>query len=55
MDLVAKKEAREARIKAKREAISAQAAQIDPTEADTVAEAPVPEAVESKDKGAAKK
>lgn len=38
IDLTAKKEAREARLKAKRDAISAQNEQIDPTEADTVAE-----------------
>lgn len=38
MDLAAKKEAREARLKAKREAISAQQEQVDPTEADSVAE-----------------
>ena len=46
MDLKAKKESREARLQAKREAISAQAAQIDPTEADSVAEAPAPEAID---------
>jgi len=45
MDLAAKKEARAARLQAKREAISAQASQIDPTEADSVAEAPTPEAI----------
>ena len=42
IDLAAKKEAREARLKAKRDAISAQAEQINDTAADTVAEqAPV--------------
>lgn len=38
MDLKAKKDARDARIKAKHDAMRAQAEQIDPTEADTVAE-----------------
>jgi len=48
MDLAAKKKAREERMQAKREAISAQASQIDPTEADSVAEAPAPEAIDEK-------
>ena len=49
VDLAAKKEAREARLKAKREAIKAQQEQIDPTKADTVAETPAPEAVGESD------
>jgi hypothetical protein len=48
MDLAAKKEAREARLQAKREAISAQAAQLDQSEAEAVAEAPAPEAIDEK-------
>jgi hypothetical protein len=48
MDLAAKKQAREARLQAKREAISAQASQIDPTEAESVAEATAPEAIDEK-------
>ena len=46
MDLAAKAEARAARIKAKEEAIRLQNEQIDPTEADSVAEAPAPEAID---------
>lgn len=48
MDLAAKKQARDARLQAKREAIKAQLEQIDPTEAETVAEAPAPEAIDEK-------
>lgn len=47
MDLAAKKEAREARIKAKKDAIKAQNEQIDPTEADSVAEAAPAETIEA--------
>lgn len=46
MDLAAKKEARESRLQAKRDAIKAQSEQIDPMEADSVAEAPAPEAID---------
>ena len=49
MDLKAKNKAREARLKAKRDAIKAQNEQIDPTEADTVAEAKPAESI-SEDK-----
>lgn len=50
IDLAAKKEAREARMQAKKEAISAQATQIDPTEADSVAEAAPVEAIDEEKK-----
>lgn len=46
MDLAAKKAARAERIQAKKDAIKAQGEQIDPTEADSVAEAPAPEAID---------
>lgn len=46
IDLAAQKKAREERMQAKREAIRLQNEQVDPTEADSVAEAPAPEAID---------
>jgi len=46
IDLAAQKKARAERLQAKREAIRLQNEQIDPTEADSVAEAPAPESVD---------
>lgn len=43
MDLAAKKDAREARMKAKKEAIKAQSDQVAPTEAEVVSETPAAE------------
>ena len=48
MDLKAKKDAREARIKAKQEAIRAQYEQIAPSEAEEVSEKPLEETKDSK-------
>ena len=48
IDLKAKKEAREARLQAKRDAIRLQQEQIDPTAADTVAEQAPAEAIDEK-------
>lgn len=54
MDLAAQKQAREARMQAKREAIKAQLQQIDPSEADSVAEKQAPEALEQPKESAEK-
>lgn len=48
MDLAAKKEARQARMQAKRDAIRLQSEQIDPSVADSVSEAAAPAAIDEK-------